>query len=44
MWEHYGDIARAYGRSDNARQGWERALELRPKEPDVIRKKLENLQ
>lgn len=43
MWEHYGDIARAYGRNDNARQGWERALELWPKDPDIIRKKLENL-
>lgn len=43
MWEHYGDIARAYGRNDSAREGWERALELRPKSSDTIRKKLESL-
>lgn len=42
MWEHYGDIARACGYDSEARRGWERALELRPKNPDVLREKLES--
>lgn len=43
MWEHYGDIAHAYGRNADARRGWERALELRSGNADAIRARLEKL-
>ena len=43
MWEHYGDIAHALKLSDEARNGWTRALDLKPADPDAIRRKLEQL-
>lgn len=43
IWDHYGDIAAAQGRREEARKGWERALNLKHPQPDVIRKKLEAL-
>ncbi len=43
IWDHYGDIAAARGRLNDARKGWERALGLRHHHPDIIRKKLEAL-
>lgn len=43
MWDHYGDIASALGLKDEARHGWEKALELEPADPAPIRAKLEKL-
>lgn len=43
MWEHYGDIARAMQLSAEARRGWTRALELKPDDPNCIRRKMEQL-
>ena len=41
IWDHYGDIAAAQGRREEARKGWERALNLKQPQPDGMRKKLE---
>ena len=41
VWDHYGDIAAALGRKDDARRGWRKAMELNPPHPDNILKKLE---
>ncbi len=43
IWEHYGDIARALGKIDEARSAYRKALELTPKNPQEIRSKLEAL-
>ena len=43
IWEHYGDIANAQGLKNEARTGWERALELDHPNPENIRKKLNSL-
>lgn len=43
IWEHYGDIARDVGETDEARKGYEKALELGPDEPQAVRRKLEAL-
>jgi tetratricopeptide (TPR) repeat protein len=43
LWEHYGDIARSIGETENARSAYERALSLDPKDPQAIRKKLDGL-
>lgn len=43
IWEHYGDIAKALGKLDEARKGYENALKHKHKTPDAIRKKLEAL-
>lgn len=42
IWDHYGDIARAQGLTDDARKGWEKALELGHPEPETIRRKLQS--
>ncbi len=43
MWEHYGDIALALDKKDEARQAWKRALELEPDNPSALRLKMEHL-
>ena len=43
IWEHYGDIAVAIGKSEEARKGYARALELKPKNADSIRERLSKL-
>ena len=43
IWEHYGDIANALGLKDEARLGWERALNLDHPHPETIRNKLNSL-
>lgn len=40
IWEHYGDIAQALGKKDEARKGWRRALKLKTEHEDRVRKKL----
>ncbi|HIW78915.1 MAG TPA: tetratricopeptide repeat protein, partial [Candidatus Bilophila faecipullorum] len=42
IWDHYGDIAHAQGLRDDARKGWEKALELGHPEPETIRRKLQS--
>ena len=41
IWEHYGDIAAALGKKDEATRAWNKALTLDPEAPDAIRKKME---
>ena len=43
IWEHYGDIAAALGKAEEARKGYARALELKPKNADSIRERLSKL-
>ena len=43
IWDHYGDIARAKGRTESARRGYRKALEFGHKKPDEIRAKLDAL-
>jgi tetratricopeptide (TPR) repeat protein len=43
IWEHYGDIATALGKAEEARKGYARALELNPKNADSIRERLSKL-
>lgn len=43
IWEHYGDIARALNRMDQARQGYRRSLEFEPEHPQRLRSKLKAL-
>ncbi|WP_291321880.1 tetratricopeptide repeat protein [Desulfonatronospira sp.] len=38
IWEHYGDIAKALSKRKQALQGYEKALELDPENPERIRK------
>ena len=37
IWEHYGDIAKALGKREQALQGYEKALELDPENPDHLK-------
>lgn len=41
IWDHYGDIAFALDKKDEARKGWEHSLQI--KESEEVRKKLEAL-
>lgn len=43
IWEHYGDIALALGNKAEARKGYEKALQLKTKDKEKVRKKLESL-
>ncbi|EKO38268.1 MAG: hypothetical protein B193_3044 [Solidesulfovibrio magneticus str. Maddingley MBC34] len=43
IWEHYGDIAVAAGRTDEARKAYRSALELGSETPAIVKKKLEAL-
>ncbi|THB66174.1 MAG: hypothetical protein D6E12_11165, partial [Desulfovibrio sp.] len=43
IWEHYGDIAAALGLDEEARKGWEKALDGDPENPAAIREKLDQL-
>ncbi len=43
VWEHYGDIAKALGKKDEARIGYEKALQLSPKNSKSIEKRLDDL-
>lgn len=40
IWEHYGDIAKSLGHSEEARKGYEKALEFNPANADSLRKRL----
>ncbi len=43
IWDHYGDIAKALGKLDEARKGYENAIKFGHKKPDAVRAKLEAL-
>jgi len=43
VWEHYGDIARALGKTKSARKGYNNSLKLKTRKPDEIKKKLKGL-
>jgi tetratricopeptide (TPR) repeat protein len=43
LWEHYGDIAKALGKKDQARRGYRKALELESEHAERVRSKLEEL-
>lgn len=43
IWDHYGDIALALNKNEDARTGYFRALELKPDNSAEIRKKLRNI-
>ncbi|MEF2232091.1 MAG: tetratricopeptide repeat protein [Pseudodesulfovibrio sp.] len=43
IWEHYGDIAKALGKTREARKGYNFALKFQTPRPEEIRKKLQNL-
>lgn len=43
IWEHYGDIAKAVGKKDQARRGYEKALKLATRHEERVRSKLEGL-
>ncbi|GAB6058041.1 tetratricopeptide repeat protein [Desulfonatronum parangueonense] len=43
IWEHYGDIAAAKGKKDQARKGYNNALRFQTKHPDEIQSKLKEL-
>ncbi|MFW5837092.1 MAG: tetratricopeptide repeat protein [Desulfovibrionaceae bacterium] len=43
IWEHYGDIARALGKKDKARQGYQRSLKLGTEQEGRVRSKLKEL-
>jgi len=43
IWEHYGDIAKALGKTKEARKGYNFALKFQNPHPEEIRKKLQNL-
>jgi Flp pilus assembly protein TadD len=40
IWEHYGDIATALGKVEEARKGYAKALELKPQNADSVRERL----
>lgn len=44
LWEHYGDIARAMGKKNEARKGYSKALELGADKPDEITSRLRQMQ
>jgi len=39
IWEHYGDIATALGKAEEARKGYAKALELKPQNADSVRER-----
>lgn len=43
LWEHYGDIARALGKTEHARKGYQNALKFETKEQEAVQEKLDNL-
>ncbi len=43
VWEHYGDIASALGKKQEARKGYEKALEYKPSNAESIKKRLADL-
>ena len=43
LWEHYADIARSLDKREEAREGYERALELNPDNPGALRDKLTSI-
>ncbi|MCL1986148.1 MAG: tetratricopeptide repeat protein [Betaproteobacteria bacterium] len=43
IWEHYGDIATALGKVEEARKGYAKALDLNPKNADSIRERLSKI-
>jgi predicted negative regulator of RcsB-dependent stress response len=43
IWEHYGDIATALGKAEEARKGYSKALEFKPKNADSIRERLSKI-
>lgn len=43
VWEHYGDIALALGKLEEARKGFQNALKFDSKHEQAIREKIENL-
>ena len=43
IWDHYGEIARAMGLSDEARKAWQRAMTLNPDNRTLLQKKLDAL-
>lgn len=43
IWEHYGDIATALGKTKEARKGYNFSLKFHTPNPDTVREKLQNL-
>ncbi|WP_051261858.1 tetratricopeptide repeat protein [Desulfovibrio inopinatus] len=43
IWEHYGDIAKALGNTDEARKGYTKSLEMGPNDEETLRQKLKSL-
>lgn len=43
IWEHYGDIARALGKTKSARKGYNFSLKFQSTHPEAIKKKLKEL-
>jgi Flp pilus assembly protein TadD len=43
IWEHYGDIARALGKTKEARKGYLNALKFKTKHPNEVQRKLDKL-
>ena len=43
IWEHYGDIARAAGQPDQAREGYRKALEAGHEQPEAVRNKMRQI-
>lgn len=43
IWEHYGDIAARAGQKDEARKAYQKALDLKPPNADVLRQRLSTL-
>lgn len=43
LWHHYGDIAKALGKTAEARNGYKKALRFKAKQPRDIQQKLESL-
>ncbi len=43
VWEHYGDIARALGKTKSARKGYNYSLKYRTKNVDRVKQKLKDL-
>ena len=44
IWEHYGDIARAMGKREEAIKGYTEAIARKPANIGEVRKKLSDLQ
>ncbi len=43
VWEHYGDIARAMGKTKEARKGYNYSLKFKNRDPKSVKQKLKNL-